>query len=107
ATTLLAYAAYLALFQLVAVVFRRGLILCVVFVLMQLLISFFSGMMLKLTIVYYLRSLLVPSIPKASIANAGKLLTIADPASVTQSIVTLALIAVVSLGLSLILIERI
>jgi ABC-type transport system involved in multi-copper enzyme maturation permease subunit len=106
-STLLAYAAYLSLFQLVAVGARRALSLCVVFVLVQLLISFFTGAMVKLTIVYYVRSILIPAIPKTSLVNAGQLLSIADPASVVQSVVTLACVAVLALGLSLLLVERI
>lgn len=106
-TTLLAYPAYLALFQCVATGLRRGLVFCVVFVLLENFISILSGTIVKLTLIFYVRSQVWPAVPKTSRILAEKALHMAEPASNFAAVSVFASVAVVALGLSLLMVEMI
>ena len=105
AATLMAFPAYLSLFQLVATRFRWGLVFGVVFAFIENFISILSGTIVKLTLIFYVRSLVWPSVPKGSRSAASKFLNVTEPASTSASIVTFVAVTVLSLGLSLLLVR--
>ena len=105
AATLMAFPAYLALFQLVATRFRWGLAFGIVFAFIENFISILSGTIVKLTLIFYVRSLVWPAVPKASRGAAEDFLRIAEPASTAGAIGTFAVVTVLSLGLSLLLVQ--
>lgn len=105
AATLMAFPAYLSLFQLVATRFRWGLVCGVVFAFIENLISILSGTIVKLTLIFYVRSLVWPAVPKSSRGAADDFLRVAEPASAGASEITFAVVAVLALGLSLLLVQ--
>jgi ABC-type transport system involved in multi-copper enzyme maturation permease subunit len=105
AATLMAFPAYLSLFQLVATRFRWGLVFGVVFAFIENFVSILSGTIVKLTLIFYVRSLVWPSVPNSSRSAAAELLRIAEPASSPVPQVTFAVVAVLALGLSLLLVQ--
>jgi ABC-type transport system involved in multi-copper enzyme maturation permease subunit len=105
AATLMAYPAYLALFQLVATRFRWGLVSGVVFVFVENFVSLLTGTIVKLTLIFYVRSLVWPAVPRDSRGAAGDFLRIAEPASSAAAVTTFAVVAVLALGLSLLLVQ--
>lgn len=105
AATLTAFPAYLALFQLVATRFRWGLVFGVVFAFIENFISILTGTIVKLTLIFYVRSLVWPAVPKGSRSAAERFLRVAEPASTTTSVVTFVVVTLVSLGLSLLLVR--
>jgi ABC-type transport system involved in multi-copper enzyme maturation permease subunit len=108
AATLLAFPAYLALFQLVATVFRRCLVFGVVFIFLENFISLIpSATIVQLTLVYYVRSQVWPSVPQVSRALAERQLHVLEPASQLASLSAFASVTLVALGASLLLIGAI
>jgi ABC-type transport system involved in multi-copper enzyme maturation permease subunit len=105
AATLMAFPAYLALFQLVATRFRWGLVFGVVFAFIENLVSILSGTIVKLTLIFYVRSLVWPAVPPGSRGAAGDFLRVAEPATTTAAVSTFAVVTVVALGLSLLLVQ--
>ena len=105
AATLSVFPAYLALFQVVATRFRWGLVFGVVFVFIENFISILSGTIVKLTLIFYVRSLVWPSVPKTSRGAADHFLRVAEPAGTQTALVTFAVVTVLSLGLSLLLVQ--
>lgn len=106
AATLLAYPAYLAVFQLVATVFRRGLAFGVVFVMFENFISVIAvTSVARLTLVFYVRSQMHHAVPSVSRATADTYLHVSEPASALVSGITFASVAALALGLSLWLVE--
>lgn len=106
ASTLLAYPAYLALFQLVATVFRRGLVFGVVFIFLENFISAIpSATIVRITLVYYVRSRLWPAVPIDSRSMAETHLHVLEPATNLASLSAFAGVTAVALGLSLLLIS--
>lgn len=107
AATLMAYPAYLALFQLVSTVFRKGLAFGVMFVFVENFVSLFTGPIVQLTLIHYVRSQLSRAIPPDSLRSAARLISVAEPASSVAAISTFAGVTVVALGLSLLLVAAI
>jgi ABC-type transport system involved in multi-copper enzyme maturation permease subunit len=107
ACTLLAFPAYLALYQLLAVVWRWGLILGILFILLENGVSVIQGAIARATLIYYVRSHLLPAIPIASRGLAQKSFNVIEPVTTMESVTMFALVTLVALGLSLLLVERI
>jgi ABC-type transport system involved in multi-copper enzyme maturation permease subunit len=108
AATLLAFPAYLALFQLAATVLRRCLVFGVVFIFVENVISVIpSATIVRFTIVYYVRSRIWPAVPPGSRALAESLLHVAEPASDVASLAAFAGVTAVALVLSLLAVEAI
>lgn len=105
AATLLAYPAYLALFQIVAVVFRFGIVFGVVFVFVENLISLLSGAIVQLTLIHYVRSMMLPSIPPALLTGAAQPANVDPAATPLTSMLVFGTVTAVALGLSLLLVE--
>jgi ABC-type transport system involved in multi-copper enzyme maturation permease subunit len=105
--TLLVLPAYLAVFQLVAVLSRHGLVIGVVFVVLENLIAMVPGLIVKMTLVFYVRSLLLPAMPKSAQSGAGQVLRLPESATSAESVVVFAVVTVVALGLSLLAVEAI
>lgn len=111
AAVLLVYPAYLALFTLLCTTFRRGLVLGVIFMLVENSFAFFRGLAIqKLSLVYYSRSYVVETIP----GDVGRLreraersmnLVAPDIASGTLAVVVFTSVAVLLLVASLAMIE--
>jgi len=106
ASTLLVLPAYLALFQLMSVFTRFCLIIGVVYVLIENVVSVIPGAFVRVTLVFYVRSQLYPSIPEAS-RGPAEVFHLAEPASTWTALGTFAGVTVVALGLSLLLVETI
>jgi ABC-type transport system involved in multi-copper enzyme maturation permease subunit len=105
--TLLVLPAYLAFFQLVAVLSRHGLVIGVVFVVLENLIALAPGLIVRLTLVFYVRSMLLPAVPKDAQVGSGAVMKLADAATTGESIAAFVAVTVVSLGLSLLAVEHI
>jgi predicted PurR-regulated permease PerM len=105
AATLMAYPAYLALFQLVSSVFRKGLAFGVVFIFVENFIALLTGPIVQLTLIHYVRSQLSRAIPPDSLRSAARLVNVAEPASNFAAITAFAGVTVVALGLSLFVVE--
>jgi hypothetical protein len=103
AATLLAFAAYLAVFQLVSTVFRRALVFGVVYTFVENFLSTLPGTISKLTLLHYARSLLWPVVPEFR----RRMLGIVEPAPTVEIVATFVGVTVVALGLSLLLVELI
>jgi ABC-type transport system involved in multi-copper enzyme maturation permease subunit len=106
-STLLAYPAYLALFQLVATVFRRGLALGVVYAFVEFFVSLLTGTIVKLTLVHYVRSQLRPAMPKLDRIRVDDVLGANEPAANATCVAVFVGVALTALVLSLVLVERI
>ena len=106
ATTLVALPAYLALFQLMATWIRFGLVLGVKFILIENLVSVVPGVFPRVTLVYYVRSEYWPSVPQDA-QRIAEIFHVAEPATSLFSFAAFAAVTVVSLGLSLLLVESI
>jgi ABC-type transport system involved in multi-copper enzyme maturation permease subunit len=108
ASTVMAYPAYLALFQLVSTVFRQGLVFGVIFIAIENFISILSGTaVVQLTIMFYVRSQVWPAVPKTSRWTAEQLLHVAEPATNLTAIAVFSGVTLVALGLSLWMVGRI
>jgi len=108
ASTLLAYPAYLALFQLAATAVRKCLVFGVVFIFLENFISAIpSATIVRFTLVFYVRSRIWPAVPTGSHGMADTLLHVLEPASNLESLSAFAGVTVVALGLSLLLIAAI
>jgi ABC-type transport system involved in multi-copper enzyme maturation permease subunit len=105
AATLMAYPAYLALFQLVSTAFRKGLAFGVMFIFVENFVALLTGPIVQLTLIHYVRSQLSRGIPPDSLRAAARLLSVAEPASNAAAISAFAGVTAVALGLSLILVE--
>lgn len=105
AATLMAYPAYLALFQLVSTVFRKSLAFGVVFIFVENFVALFTGPIVQLTLIHYVRSQLSRAIPPDSLRAAARLVSVAEPASNAAAISAFACVTAVALGLSLLLVE--
>ena len=105
AATLLVYPAYLAVFQLVAVVFRFGIVFGVVFVFLENLIAQLSGAIVQMTLIYYVRSMMLPSIPQKLLTGAAQPANVDPAATPLTSILVFGSVTAVALGLSLLLVE--
>lgn len=103
--TLLAFPTYLAFFWLVATVFRRGLAIGVVFILIENFLSLVPANIVKATMIHYVRSFVHPAIPKASRTLADRFLHNVEPASMTTAVLTFTALFTVYLVLSLLLVE--
>ena len=96
---------WFALFQLGARGLRGGLVFGVVFAFIENFISILSGTIVKLTLIFYVRSLVWPAVPKDSRAAADDFLRVAEPASTAGAVATFAVVTVLALGLSLLLVQ--
>jgi ABC-type transport system involved in multi-copper enzyme maturation permease subunit len=106
ASTLLVLPAYLALFQLLSTFTRFCLIVGVVYVLIENVVSVVPVAFARVTMVFYVRSQLYPSIPEQS-RGAADIFHLIEPASTWTALFTFAGVTVVALGLSLFLVESI
>lgn len=106
ASTLLVLPAYLALFQLLSTLTRFCLIVGVVYVLIENVVSVVPVAFARVTMVFYVRSQLYPSIPEKS-RDAAEVFHLIEPASPWTALATYAGVTVVALGLSLLLVETI
>jgi hypothetical protein len=107
AATLLAFPAYLALFWLVATWFRRGLAIGVVFILVETFVAQVPANLARVTLLFYVRSMIHPAVPKGSRYAASKLLHVLEPVPVSDCVLTFVLSTVVALVLSLLLVESV
>lgn len=107
AATLLVYPAYLGLFWLVATGLRRGLAAGVVYILIENTLSLVEGNLASLTMIRYVRSVVHPAVPRASRSAASEFLRDLAPVGVGSSVAVFAAVAVLSLVLSLLLVEAI
>jgi hypothetical protein len=106
--TFLVYPAYVGIFWLVSTLSRRGLALGVVFIVAENTLSFFQGNVAKLTLIHWVRSMVHPAIPSASRGGrADALLHDVVPNSVPACVAVFVGVALASLVLSLLLVERI
>lgn len=105
--TLLAYPAYLALFWLVTTWFRKGLAIGVVFILIETFVALIPTNLARVTLVFYVRSMIHPTVPKGSRRAAEKLLHVLEPVAVGDAVLTFVLAKVVALVLSLLLVESV
>lgn len=103
--TLLAFPAYLGMFSLVCTWLRRGLIGGVFLILIENSLSLVTGNLAKLTMVFYVRSILWPStspLGRYVLENSAR---IEEPASSSNAIIVFVAISVVSIGGALLLVE--
>jgi len=107
AATLLVYPAYLGLFWAVSTWSRRGLALGVVYILVENTLSLTEGNLASLTMIRYVRSMVHPAVPGASLRRASAFLQDASPVSVGTSVTVFAALALLSLVLSLLLVESV
>jgi ABC-type transport system involved in multi-copper enzyme maturation permease subunit len=107
ACTLLAYPAYLAGFQLFTTWSRWGLVVGVLFILIENFVSLISGAIVLVTLLFYVRCFFRPSIPDVSRNLARDVFEVYEPASVPGSIAVLIGAALACLALSLLLVSTI
>ncbi len=103
--TLLAFPAYLAVFSLLCTWLRRGLIGGVFLILVENSLSLVTGNLAKLTVVYYVRSILWPAtslLGRRVLENAAR---IDDPASSATAITVFVAVTIVALGIAMVLVE--
>lgn len=104
-TTLLAYPAYLAIFWLAATVVKRGLVFGVCFVVVENSLSWIPANVAKATLVFYVRAMVFPSIPKSSRFSAERLVRDLEMVGRPTAAMVFAAAAVVALVLALLLVE--
>jgi ABC-type transport system involved in multi-copper enzyme maturation permease subunit len=107
ACTLLAFPAYLALFQLVSTAIRQGLVFGVIFVFIEKFMASLHSTIAKTTIVFYVRSQLLLSAPEAGRTYVERSFVVVEPATTATAVATFAGVTVVALGLSLLLVQSI
>jgi hypothetical protein len=107
AATLLAYPAYLAIFWLLTTLTRRALVLGLIFVVIENVLALSRGNLARLTVIHYVRSFLLPAIPSTTGERAKIITRFAEEMPVFVPVAVLGGAAVVALGLSLRLVERI
>ncbi len=105
--TLLAFPAYVGLFSLSSVCIRKTLVVGVVFVLIENSMSFFAGTIAKLTLVYYVRSLMWPESSPIGRDMLQKAARIDDPASAAVAIGVFVGVAILTILVALPLIQTI
>ncbi len=104
-TTLTAYPAYLALFWLVSTALRHGLVLGVIFVIIENLISLVSGTIVQMTLIHYVHSEIVNALPASGKSFGGELLHTDAPASTATAITVFAAVTVLALAGSLVAVQ--
>lgn len=107
AATLLAYPAYLGIFWLVSTWFRKGLAVGVVYIVIENTLGLVRGNLSKLTMIHYVRSHVHPAIPPGSRRRAAAFLQEIEPSSVGTALGTFVGVALLTLVLSLLLVETI
>lgn len=104
--TLLAYPAYLAVFWLAATWIRKGIVVGVVFILLENFLSMIPANVVRLTLIHYVRSIVWASVPETSKKNdIAEVLGAVEPVTTVAAATTCVLTAVTSLVLSLLLVE--
>ncbi len=107
AATLVAYPAYLGIFWLATTCTRRGLVIGLIFIVIENFLAVTQGNLARITVIHYVRAFLLPSIPPGSGGAARSVTDFAEPLASATTISVLAGATVVTLGLSLWLVERI
>lgn len=107
AATLLVYPAYLALFTLVSAWTRRGLVIGLVFIVLENFLVALQGNVSRLTMVHHVKSLLAPSVAPGLRSVAGPVVGRGFEASAAStSITALAVTTAVALALALLILSR-
>ena len=103
--TLLAFPAYLGMFSLTCTWLRRGLIGGVILILVENSLSLVTGNLARLTMVFYVRSILWPAtspLGRYVLENSAR---IEEPASSSTAIIVFITVAIVSIAGALLLVE--
>ncbi len=103
--TMLAFPAYLGFFTLMSTWTRRGLIAGVILIMIENSLSLVTGNLARMTIVFYVRSLLWPAASPVGRSVLERAARIDDPATPSTAIGIFLAVAIVSIALSLVIVE--